>query len=314
MHIREILELKVKLPPEPAAALRHIFDVAQRASSETGAINELNLQFYNMRMDAEREIERLRDWISKNGMRAVKEQVEPQIAKLQASVEEYRSELKRNNVLYEAAGARSRAAQRLFAATINYLSDLPTEMRLTTAAVALPKVTVADCLSKLTIVRDEIDDLLDHVADIEQAPLPKSEMKRLAREQVKARAARANIEIGGLRNGRPFRFGRGFAPEGVGSMTDDQIGDIFARLAGAQMIAELDALIDAGDDAGIRLTPVEKSQKLAAAAAELLKAERTEEALIRVAEASGQMAIFRRSDADPRAVLGLGDDMPAPRS
>jgi hypothetical protein len=52
------------------------------------------------------------------------------------------------------------------------------------------------------------------------------------------------------------------------------------------------------------LKPIEKDR---------LAAEREEEFLISGAIAEGNM-MLRRCDADPRAVLGIGDEMPSPRT
>jgi hypothetical protein len=59
------------------------------------------------------------------------------------------------------------------------------------------------------------------------------------------------------------------------------------------------------------LTAEQRESQCAQLMRDLLKAERAEEAVIDAAYRDG-LNILRRKDADPRAVLGLSDALPAP--
>lgn len=65
------------------------------------------------------------------------------------------------------------------------------------------------------------------------------------------------------------------------------------------------------DDDGA-LTDEQRAARLAKIAEQILAAERDEEGLIEAAESEG-ISIPRRSDCDPRALLSLSGDLPAPR-
>ena len=84
---------------------------------------------------------------------------------------------------------------------------------------------------------------------------------------------------------------------------------ILAWLAEDEMIAAREAEIDAQADDAAAVASDERATRTTDLLAAILEVEREEEALIE--EAGGD--ILRRPDADPRAVLGLSGDLPAPR-
>ncbi|UGY27178.1 hypothetical protein HU675_0010695 [Bradyrhizobium septentrionale] len=86
---------------------------------------------------------------------------------------------------------------------------------------------------------------------------------------------------------------------------------LIAHLFRDQMIAAAKAAIEAAADDDAALSDVDRAKLIGEAERDALAVEREECALIRAAKAAGQPVLFR-PDTDPRAVLGLADDMPAP--
>lgn len=93
----------------------------------------------------------------------------------------------------------------------------------------------------------------------------------------------------------------------MGSIPDSQA--MIAWLFKKQLLAAVDAEIaELSDDKGA-LTDEQREQKLAEIDRDILAVEREEEELVSMAESQGQ-TISRRTNSDPRAILGLASTMP----
>ncbi len=103
-------------------------------------------------------------------------------------------------------------------------------------------------------------------------------------------------------------MGRGGTP--VTGSCDDALA-VVAWLFRDDMIRAVCADVDANSQDEFALTDQARADKIAECASDALAVARTEEALICAAEAAGT-PIPRRADADPRAVIGLSDALPAP--
>ncbi|WP_375764116.1 hypothetical protein ACE10X_07020 [Bradyrhizobium sp. Pha-3] len=84
---------------------------------------------------------------------------------------------------------------------------------------------------------------------------------------------------------------------------------LIAHLFRDQMIAAAKAAIEAVADDDAALSDADRARLVGEAERDALAVEREECALVRGAKAAGALVLFR-PDADPRAVLGLADDMP----
>lgn len=157
----------------------------------------------------------------------------------------------------------------------------------------------------------------------QNAPLTAAEAKRIARVEIDALAESGRIDVegaveSGAELGFPFnrRPGQTISLSRRFSMTaeDVDVVDVLAVMTWLHrdaMIAKIEAEIDLAADEAAALDATRRAERVAETAAEILKLERREEALIRQARAAG-LPIARRPDADPRAVLGLGPTAPAP--
>ena len=86
----------------------------------------------------------------------------------------------------------------------------------------------------------------------------------------------------------------------------------FAWLDPTKLLKRLNAEVDELSDDEHALTDAQRAEQLAEIESDRLATEREEEHLIELAEGQG-LNIARRTEADPRAVLGLSSELPSPR-
>lgn len=158
------------------------------------------------------------------------------------------------------------------------------------------------------------------------APQPSEAAKQRARQEIEQLAERGRPSVMALiesPNGGiewPQRYeGAGLAMDGfrvVGRVgRDGYVHDPMALVLWANKDSILQAIereIDAKADDRSALTAEQRQKKVAQAEQARFEAELIEERLIEQAAQAG-VAIQRRDDADPRCVLGLAANMPAPK-
>ncbi|WP_157961401.1 hypothetical protein [Microvirga flavescens] len=159
-------------------------------------------------------------------------------------------------------------------------------------------------------IRQRIRHLREDLKTVKAAPIPSEMAKRLAREQIEARAKAARpdvlelVETGGKvkwptsANLHMIRLRDDAASVVVPQV--DVVG-LLAWISGDALIAGIEREIDDMADDQNALTPQEQKTRKAEILADILAFEREEEAII---ETTGT-AIVRRLDADPRAILGV---------
>lgn len=179
--------------------------------------------------------------------------------------------------------------------------------------------------SAVARIRAEITNLRGQHFLAENAPLPSPIAKKLAREEIERIAARGRPSVFELLEGRqalgwPTRWRRDADTHDLaggrirpGAMREES--DPFSLLAWLHrdaLIAAIEREIDAAGDDENALSNEQRAAKLRELAAKLFEAECVEEAIIDAAARDG-LAIARRPDCDPRAVLGLSIDAPEPQ-
>ena len=97
----------------------------------------------------------------------------------------------------------------------------------------------------------------------------------------------------------------------VTAVGDPQALPLLFWLHKEALIQRIEAEIDAVSDDGAALTAQDRKKQLETIDRDRLALQREEDHWVSVAIEAG-VAVLRRPEADPRAVLGLGDDMPAP--
>lgn len=175
------------------------------------------------------------------------------------------------------------------------------------AALELAKPVDAKLLKGETLaqaigrVRDEITSTRQHLRTIQQAPLPKADLKAEARVYVAGLAAAGRPHISGNRSSLSVVFGD---DKSWGPMDIKSVMQMMAWLHGKEMIAALEKEIDALPEPPLALSAKEKDERLHELTATLDTQERAEEALIEQAIGAGT-DVLRRTDASPLAVLGI---------
>jgi hypothetical protein len=97
----------------------------------------------------------------------------------------------------------------------------------------------------------------------------------------------------------------------VTAVGDPQAMPLLFWLHREALIAKVEAQIDAISDDPNALTAQQRTESLTEIDRDRLAIEREEEHWVSTA-IEGGANVLRRPDADPRAVLGFADDMPAP--
>lgn len=199
----------------------------------------------------------------------------------------------------------------------NYLAGTSTELTLYSGPEPSPR-RGETAEAGLTRVRKSILKAQNDLILVQRAPLPASMVKAALRKQIDALADanQANC-IYMIESGDPLEFPAGPSAvvqtagvvpstkevvHGIGhvEMPPSALGMI-VWLFKDEVLARLDAEIDKRADEGAALDPEQRAMALAEARAALLALEREEEWLIEASPSS----VFRRPDADPRAVLGV---------
>jgi hypothetical protein len=187
----------------------------------------------------------------------------------------------------------------------------------------------ADPRQAVEQVRLEIARLQADLREIQAAPHPAALAKSRAREAVEALAERGRPDISGmiqhgeitpawpslsLRVGLSASVATAQASHPVVGLGHAEHVDALALVAWLHrdaLIAKLQDEIATHADDAKALSDEERAAKVAEIRSAILIAEREEEAIIRLIERDGA-EFERRVDADPRAILSIGSDAPAP--
>ena len=154
---------------------------------------------------------------------------------------------------------------------------------------------------------------------VASAPWHSSEAKRRARAEIDAFAERGQPSVLPLIescDGSIYWAERPFTDVVIGGRLVSAVGDpqalpLLFWLHRDAIFAKIEQQIDAVADDANSLTERERAEQIGEIDRDRLAVQREEEHWIGAAVDAG-MTMLRRPDADPRAVLGLADDMPAP--
>jgi hypothetical protein len=260
---------------------------------------------------------RIRDLTVRHGYA----ETHPLVVAERKSLDAFNSEARRLSDEYQRRQAASESLLQLVQRLEAYVGTLPAGVA--AAPPIAPKLAKGETpVQAAERTRAELAKLRDELFDAENAPLPSVDAKRIARRQIEAMAAAGRPNALELLEGRSkFSFAKTRGPRIQVSSSGDRSQAIaddvfdsestFAWLHRDALIAAVEAAIDQDADDSSALSDEVRAQRLAETKAKILEAERLEEAFIVAAQEAG-VTIARRSDVDPRAVLGLADSAPAP--
>jgi len=215
------------------------------------------------------------------------------------------SELETLRRMHAERSGREAAAKRIFGNIKAYLDAVPENFVVQTEdrPPAKPKdgETQADALAR---VRAEISDLQYQLHSVAAAPLPPVELKKQARSYVRTLAQRGKPTIKSWAGQCEFEI-RSRPDAMTAGMNAADVAAFMAWLDPDTLIERFEALIDAMPaPASEPLSADEVAERKRELPARILKLERDEERIIEALLNAGQ-DVARRSDADPRAILGV---------
>jgi hypothetical protein len=242
---------------------------------------------------------------------------------------EVRAQIVRLNELGEVRDARWQTIGRLVARLERWLRDLPADVVIAAHGPwdrhggATPRLgkgkAAADAVER---VRREVRRLLAELHAVKSAPFTSAEAKALAREQIERLAERGSpdfaelIEIGGEIGWPRTRLENAVVAtaKGDGGAVSVFVPDVLALVAWLHRDALVTAvereISDAADDEHA-LTATQRAERVAQIERDLFAFEFEECRQIEAAAEAGSL-ILPRADVDPRALLGLSPDVPAP--
>jgi hypothetical protein len=156
-------------------------------------------------------------------------------------------------------------------------------------------------------LRVKLNDLQREMERVQQAALPRDELKRQASAWIEHKRSTVAVKISAGHN-QPFKVT--IDPTLVGLMVPMlDIAASFCWLDPSMMEQRIHAFIDKMPSPPLSMTTEQRDKSLAKIAQEMLDTERMEEALICQSEEQG-VPISRRASASPYAVLGLRKPLP----
>lgn len=318
-----------RLPPD---ARRRLFDLRQQRDDAFAAYRAAADRVQDLseeKRDAERRLKHIQDPMYAGGDRSllapqalssssysgkVPGKDLPAIRELTERIATITVDLVRLREVSEVRGARSNQSGALVRNVESFLKSLPEHSRIVTApSVSARPAKGEDLTVAVERRRARLRELDADAHRAKSAPLPSADAKRLAREQLDKLAERGAVNVSPLiEGGGPFRFAEDYqniVVEGAGGRA---VGthwgiDVEATLAWVfrdQFVAKIEAEIDAGSDDASALSTQQRAERIDEIARDRLLVEREEESLIGVAEQNG-LAVMRRTDASPIAVLGI---------
>lgn len=227
-----------------------------------------------------------------------------------------RVEIRRLTAKYEEINARTQAVGQPVAALERWIEDNRAVAVRPCPTLPRPPARPKDgWQAEVDRQRAVLRGLRADVHAVASAPIPAADAKARMRAEVAALAEAGAPDVGRCLEGGSIRWPtttlRNVAGVPVAHEAIDAHG-LWAWLNQAQLVALLDAEIDALAEPDRALTAAQRKAEDARLQAEILKTERQEEATIVAAAAEGVLVI-RRADADPRAVFEIDDNVPGYR-
>lgn len=315
--VRDDGDVAERIPSPVAEKLRAMRQDARDAHAALIALSDEMQETRVLRLRADA---RLRELMQDKRVR----EGDASIITARASAERAAATLQRLQVLHSERQARWQAAAGPLAEIEGYLKSLSGARIALAEPLPPPKLVKGEHITEtVQKVRGKIAELQTDAQSVEDAVLPAAVAKAIARAQIEAIAAKGEPNTlqlieGRERLGLPTKMGAVVSVIGTDKLATVTMPAAFDTtaflfwLCKDAIVARVDSLIDENADDASALTDEQRGKKHLQIQAAILEQERVEEQLVEMAS-SQAVAIHRRRDADPRAVLGLSDAMPAPR-
>lgn len=302
--IRDIID---RLPPEARERLRALRLARDEASAASRAILDQFHELDDQRRDIERQ-KRVRVMAYGEGQsRDAIKAAEAEIARLKAEVDRLASPMAARSERAATFNALVEKIERWL------LRDVPFSARIVDLVSVVPALRRGEhILDAIEARRRRVRELKADHERFKAVPLPSSEAKARARQQIDELAARGAPNVAPLieRREMEFTFPRTHTHNRDGSFKYIDMEAVLAWLHRDALVAAVEQEIDAVADDENAMTEEQRAEKLAEIAADLLATEQEEARLCEVATAEGAM-ITPRKDIAPAAVLGVQIEAPA---
>jgi len=243
----------------------------------------------------------------------------PEVVATLARLEDSTARLGRLNSIVEARSHQSQELGRLVGSLERYLESLG-DRETTLYKGSTPRRQKSESfIDAVERCRRHLRELNSDRHRVRSAPWPSAEAKQRARAEILKLAERGQPNVLSVIENPDASIDwaeRQFSDVRIGDRVVTAIGDpsalvLLVWLHHELLIQRIEQQIDLVADDQNALTSAQRAEKLKPIEKDRLAAEREEEFLIGSAIEEGAN-ILRRSDADPRAVLGLDDVMPSP--
>jgi hypothetical protein len=252
----------------------------------------------------------------------------PAVMKAKAALADIEARRDRLKDRLDANKHRRQEVGQLLDRTETWLKELPAGALKPHAAVTAKPKRGETVLATIERLREDLAQLRADVHEVRSAPYPLAQARAVIEEQVDelARAGRPDVWPV-IEHGEPVRFrqttnrvmvlgnaaggGKVLSSAGIAPVTGPDTLALFAWMHRDELIARLHAEAEALADDGAALSDVERAGREHELRARILEGERIECALI--AQAAGDAPAYR-PQTDPRALLALSDELPAPRA
>ena len=205
-------------------------------------------------------------------------------------------ELARMLAKQTAQQVRFRESSQLLAGLEHWLQNLPRNVVLEDIKKHSKPKFKGSAVEAVEAIRDKLKTLRKDISAVQRATPTAEEMKAAVRATVQANGDRARPKITATEHKFDVTFGTlDFSTRAITPF------EIECWLHPDDVVAKLDAEIDALPVSPLALSAADKAARLEELSAAMLSLERDEEALI----AGSAQEIARRPQADPRAVLGV---------
>ena len=313
-------EIVHRLPDGARNVLAEIRQEHENHGVLLSAAIDKKMEAHSTKVSLERQ---LRTYSENREVQRSPEGFEHQTEKLEAEIATAKAEMRTADELSEVRGHRRTRSAHLIDAIENYILAVPAETLIVPFRGEIDvKPPRGDLLlDSVEALQRKILDRRADLAAIEAAPISSVVAKQMARKQIGEIAARGEPSCFGLIENRAAigwprttYYDHDIDPRALFDTSAPPIPtaapgfDAFSFYIWHNrdaVIAAIEAKIDEAADDASALSDDERSKRRLVTLADILRIEREEEALIRIGKKKGLSDLHRRSDADPRAVLGI---------
>jgi hypothetical protein len=300
-------------------AMGKLLSIRQRAADAKAVQQRFGGDIEQLREDRGR----IETQISSLNDRRNDDQPDPRCAGLQTELDAIKREIMRLDALRAESGSTANELQQLSDVLVKYVGRISDGQAVSHKPTVEPNIIDGESLfDAVERRRRRVRELRSDLEQVRSLPYPSSEAKQLMRVQIARLAEKGEPNVFDLIDTRGEIV---WPSETLQSMSEPSDGSgrhliltsvpaflpLMASIFQAELISFLDKKIDQHSDDSVALTAEQRATKSREILSDILAVEREEEELIEQIE-SGGATLVRRRDADPRAVLGLSSDLPAP--